>query len=89
MGGFIAEAVASLMDADGAVFNCPGVVALSWWKRVAQLGPHRPCFEVHLTRQNPLAAVFFPKPETHRHIAEVQWHPGKDHKAGPRHGIAN
>ena len=78
LGGMIAEAVASYMDADGAVFNSPGTVAASARKKF--LGKKRPFFEVHLTRDDPLALAFFPKPESHRHMCEVEWHPGHSHK---------
>ena len=78
LGGLIAEATASYMDAEGAAFNSPGPLALSPWRWL--VGKHRPCFEVHLTRDDPLAFSLFPKPESERHIAEVQWHPGHCHK---------
>eukprot|EP00438_Fugacium_kawagutii_P036183 Skav232970 [mRNA] locus=scaffold1735:277929:278849:+ [translate_table: standard] len=78
LGGFIAEACASYMDSDGAAFNSPGPLAMTPWRRL--VGSHRPDFEVHLTREDPLALSLFPKPESHRHIAVVEWHPGQDHK---------
>ena len=80
LGGLIAEATASYTAADGAVFNSPGPVkAAGWCKKL--VGKNRPsCFEVHLARDDPLAVSFFPKPDTHRHICKVEWHPGHDHK---------
>ena len=78
LGGFIAEATATYVGADGAVFNSPGPIAATPCKKV--LGDYRPAFEVHLTRNDPLAFSLFPKPESHRHIAEVYWHDGHDHK---------
>ncbi|CAE7638156.1 STK36 [Symbiodinium microadriaticum] len=78
LGGFIAQAAATYVDAEGAVFNCPGPVAVTPWKVL--VGPHRPNFEVHLTRDDPLAFSFFPKPENFHHIAWPQWHPGSNHR---------
>ena len=43
LGGFIAEAAASYCDAPGAVWNCPGPVAVGKWKQL--VGPFRPNFE--------------------------------------------
>ncbi|CAK8996856.1 Serine/threonine-protein kinase 36 [Durusdinium trenchii] len=78
LGGFIAEAAASFMGADGAVFNSPGPKAVAPWKKL--VGSHRPAFEVHLTRDDPLA-MLFPKPDSHKHISRVvHWHEGHDHK---------
>ena len=78
LGGFIAESTASYMDAAGAAFNSPGPVSVSGWKKL--LGRHRPCFEVHLTRDDPMAFSLFPKPDSYRHICDVEWHSGHDHK---------
>ena len=76
--GLIAEVTASFMNADGAAFNSPGPLSLQPWRWL--VGSHRPDFEVHLTRDDPLAFSLFPKPESERHIAAVEWHPGHDHK---------
>lgn len=78
LGGYIAEAVATFCDVPGAVFNCPGPWARS--RRANLTGEYRPSFEIHLTRSDPLAAVFFPKPENNRHIGTPHWHEGNNHR---------
>eukprot|EP00440_Ansanella_granifera_P052870 gb/GFBE01057323.1/.p1 GENE.gb/GFBE01057323.1/~~gb/GFBE01057323.1/.p1 ORF type:complete len:317 (+),score=53.04 gb/GFBE01057323.1/:1-951(+) len=78
LGGYIAEAVASYMDADGAVFNSPGPWSVNPLKNSA--GKNRPYFEVHLTRDDPLSFAVFPKPENSHHICEPIWHEGNNHR---------
>jgi len=78
LGGYIAEAVASYCDVDGACFNAPGPWSNSPMKNVT--GVYRPRFEIHLTRSDPLALVFFPKPENSSHIGKPIWHDGKNHR---------
>lgn len=79
LGGYIAEAMASFQDADGAAFNSPGP-----WKEITftvqATGEYRPDFEVHLTRDDPLAFALFPKPENSRHICTPIWHEGNSHR---------
>ena len=77
LGGYIAEAAASYTNTDGASFNSPGPLALAPWKRL--VGAERPCYEVHLARDDPLALAF-PKPDSHKHMALVHWQAGRDHK---------
>eukprot|EP00928_Gymnodinium_smaydae_P020120 TRINITY_DN17775_c0_g1_i1.p1 TRINITY_DN17775_c0_g1~~TRINITY_DN17775_c0_g1_i1.p1 ORF type:complete len:332 (-),score=20.25 TRINITY_DN17775_c0_g1_i1:204-1133(-) len=78
LGGFFAESIASYHNVDGACFNSPGPWSPNPAKNLT--GIARPCFEVHLTRDDPLAFAFFPKPENSRHIGEPIWHPGKNHR---------
>eukprot|EP00929_Paragymnodinium_shiwhaense_P020596 TRINITY_DN13679_c0_g3_i4.p1 TRINITY_DN13679_c0_g3~~TRINITY_DN13679_c0_g3_i4.p1 ORF type:complete len:432 (-),score=62.01 TRINITY_DN13679_c0_g3_i4:58-1353(-) len=78
LGGYIAEAVASYTGVGGAVFNNPGPFRENQFANLA--GRKRPHFEIHLTREDPLAAILFPKPETARHIAEPMWHEGSNHR---------
>jgi len=76
LGGLIAEATASFMDAPGASFNSPG----PWHPCLRNLtGEFRPPYEVHLTRDDPLA-LMFPKPENSSHLGAPIWHPGKNHR---------
>merc|ERR1711948_48280 len=79
LGGFIAEVVASEQDAPGASFNSPGPWSSYFWPG-NMTGAERPEFEVHLTRDDPIASVLFPKPENSAHIAVPIWHPGENHK---------
>jgi len=78
LGGYIAEAAASYVGADGAVFNSPGPWSVNPLKNSA--GWLRGNFEVHLTRDDPLAFAFFPKPESSHHICKPIWHPGNNHR---------
>lgn len=78
LGGYIAEAVASHHDVEGAVFNSPGPWSMNPIRNVT--GEFRPPFEVHLTRSDPLAAAAFPKPENSCHISKPIWHPGRSHR---------
>mmetsp|Transcript_81960 Transcript_81960/g.155661 ORF Transcript_81960/g.155661 Transcript_81960/m.155661 type:complete len:322 (-) Transcript_81960:286-1251(-) len=79
LGGYIAESCASFEDADGAAFNSPGP-----WRplsvTVQATGHWRPDFEVHLTRDDPLAFAVFPKPENSKHICHPIWHEGSSHR---------
>lgn len=74
LGGFIAEAVASYCDVGGAGFNSPGPWAST--EAMNMTGRHRPCFEIHLTKADPVGALFFPKPEDSHHIGTPKWHEG-------------
>ncbi|CAE8591406.1 unnamed protein product [Polarella glacialis] len=78
LGGLIAESVASYNDVDGAAFNSPGPWSTNPVRNLT--GRFRPEFEVHLTRDDPLAFSFFPKPENSRHISVPIWHPGNNHR---------
>eukprot|EP00929_Paragymnodinium_shiwhaense_P059416 TRINITY_DN29760_c0_g1_i2.p1 TRINITY_DN29760_c0_g1~~TRINITY_DN29760_c0_g1_i2.p1 ORF type:complete len:294 (+),score=27.89 TRINITY_DN29760_c0_g1_i2:447-1328(+) len=78
LGGYIAEVVASWAGVDGAAFNSPGPWRIHPLRNMT--GPARPRFEVHLTRDDPLAIALFPKPENAKHIAEPIWHAGDNHR---------
>lgn len=78
LGGYIAEAVASYCDVDGASFNNPGPWSARSIGNVT--GEYRPAFEIHLTRSDRVAATFFPKPETSSHVGTPHWHPGRNHR---------
>lgn len=77
LGGYIAEACASFVDAPGASWNSPGPWHTTGLRN--HTGPYRPCYEVHLTREDPLSFVF-PKPENSSHIGKPIWHRGKNHR---------
>jgi len=85
LGGYLAEAVASYHGVDGAGFNCPGPWTLHPCRKMT--GHHRPQFEVHLTRDDPLAATLFPKPENSHHINSPIWHEGNQHRLCPPYVI--
>eukprot|EP00931_Biecheleriopsis_adriatica_P080908 TRINITY_DN54254_c0_g1_i1.p1 TRINITY_DN54254_c0_g1~~TRINITY_DN54254_c0_g1_i1.p1 ORF type:complete len:319 (-),score=41.42 TRINITY_DN54254_c0_g1_i1:44-1000(-) len=79
LGGYFAEAVASFVGLEGAVFNSPGPWSMLPLRN--NTGSFRPNFEVHLTRDDPLAFSLFPKPESSAHIVgRVFWHPGNNHR---------
>eukprot|EP00931_Biecheleriopsis_adriatica_P103405 TRINITY_DN78248_c0_g1_i1.p1 TRINITY_DN78248_c0_g1~~TRINITY_DN78248_c0_g1_i1.p1 ORF type:complete len:543 (+),score=71.63 TRINITY_DN78248_c0_g1_i1:46-1674(+) len=75
LGGYLAEVVASRLDVSGASFNNPG----PWAVCLNNTGNCRPCFEVHLTRDDPVA-VLFPRPAYSAHISKPKWHHGSEHR---------
>lgn len=80
LGGYLAEVVASRLNIDGASFNNPG----PWQWHCSPIpnfaGHERPHFEIHLTRSDRVANIFFPKPQHSTHIRRPLWHHGKVHR---------
>jgi len=84
LGGYLAESVASHENLQGVAFNVPGLLTE---KTSRADGDHRPPFEVHLAKDDPVQA-WVPGDRSLSHIARPKLWKGRCHcEAGPFFGL--